>query len=54
MMRALYVHSVGLYNLLKDSMSFVKEGKEALITNFWKVFLILLENTCKGDYTMVI
>mmetsp|Transcript_21919 Transcript_21919/g.34056 ORF Transcript_21919/g.34056 Transcript_21919/m.34056 type:complete len:107 (+) Transcript_21919:501-821(+) len=51
--RALFVHSVGFFELLKDSTKSVVEGKEKIQANIWRVFQILLEYACKTDYTLV-
>ena len=46
---ALFVYSIGFYELLKKS---VKHSPEKLVvtTAIWKVFAILLEYCCKTDY----
>lgn len=51
--RALFVYSVGFYELIKKSLSYT--GKRyAIITNLWKVFAILLEYCSKSDYRLLI
>ena len=51
--RALFVYSVGFYELIKRCMQHV-DKKFTLITNIWKVFAILLEYCCRTDYRMLI
>jgi hypothetical protein len=51
--RALFVYSVGFYELIKKCMQHT-EKKYTLITNVWKVFAILLEYCCRTDYRMLI
>lgn len=51
--RALFVYSVGFYELIKKSLSYT--GKRySIITNLWKVFAILLEYCSKSDYRLLI
>lgn len=51
--RALFVYSVGFYELLKRCLEH-SEKKYAIITDLWKVFSILLEYCCRSDYRMLI
>ena len=51
--RALFVYSVGFYELIKKCLQHT-EKKYTLITNVWKVFAILLEYCCRTDYRMLI
>ena len=51
--RALFVYSVGFYELIKKCLSHT-ERKYSIITAIWKVFSILLEYCCKTDYRMLI
>lgn len=51
--RALFVYSVGFYELLKKIMAHT-EKKYTVITSIWKVFAILLEYCCRTDYTLLI
>jgi len=51
--RALFVYSVGFYELIKKCLSHSKQ-KYAIVTSIWKVFSILLEYCCKSDYRMLI
>ena len=51
--RALFVYSVGFYELLKRCLEHT-EKKYTIITNIWKVFSILLEYCCRTDYRMLI
>lgn len=51
--RALFVYSVGFYELLKRCLEHT-EKKFMIITNIWKVFAILLEYCCRTDYRMLI
>lgn len=51
--RALFVYSVGFYELIKRCMQHT-EKKYTIITNIWKVFAILLEYCCRTDYRMLI
>lgn len=51
--RALFVYSVGFYELLKRCMEHTGK-KFMIITNIWKVFAILLEYCCRTDYRMLI
>ena len=51
--KALYVHSVGFYQIVKDITRHMGEGREALRVNIWKVFQILLESACATDYKLI-
>ena len=51
--RALFVYSVGFYELIKKCLQHT-ERKYSIITAIWKVFSILLEYCCKTDYRMLI
>ena len=51
--RALFVYSLGFYELLTRSLSHA-DNKHFLITNFWKAFALLLENCCRSDYQLTV
>jgi hypothetical protein len=51
--RALFVYSVGFYELIKKCLQHT-EKRYTIITNIWKVFAILLEYCCRTDYNMLI
>ncbi|CDW78838.1 UNKNOWN [Stylonychia lemnae] len=51
--RSLFVYSVGFYEMLKNAIGKCK-NRPAMISNFWKVYSILLEYCCKHDYRMQI
>lgn len=51
--RALFVYSVGFYELIKRCLEHTNK-KYTIITNIWKVFAILLEYCCRTDYRMLI
>jgi hypothetical protein len=51
--RALFVYSVGFYELIKNVLSHT-EKNFSVVTQIWKVFAILLEYCCRTDYTMLI
>jgi len=51
--RALFVYSVGWYELLKKCLEHTGK-KYTIITALWKVFSILLEYCCRSDYRMLI
>jgi len=51
--RALFVYSVGFYELLKRCLEHTNQNY-AIITNLWKVFSVLLEYCCHSDYKMLI
>lgn len=51
--RALFVYSVGFYELIKKCLDHT-DKKYTIITALWKVFAILLEYCCRTDYRMLI
>ena len=51
--RALFVYSVGFYELIKKCLQHTK-NKYTIIIAMWKVFSILLEYCCRTDYRMLI
>lgn len=51
--RALFVYSVGFYELIKKCLQHTK-SRYTIITQIWKVFAILLEYCCRTDYQMLI
>lgn len=51
--RALFVYSVGFYELIKKALEHTK-GRFTVVTSIWKVFSILLEYCCRTDYRMLI
>ena len=51
--RALFVYSVGFYELIKKCLQHTK-NKYTIIISMWKVFSILLEYCCRTDYRMLI
>jgi hypothetical protein len=51
--RALFVYSVGFYELIKKCLDHT-DKKYTIITALWKVFSILLEYCCRTDYRMLI
>lgn len=51
--RALFVYSVGFYELIKKCLEHT-EKKYTIITALWKVYSILLEYCCRTDYKMLI
>lgn len=51
--RALFVYSVGFYELIKKCLEHT-DKKYTIITSLWKVFAILLEYCCRTDYRMLI
>jgi len=51
--RALFVYSVGFYELIKKCLAQTQK-KYTIITKIWKVFCILLEYCCRTDYRMLI
>lgn len=51
--RALFVYSVGFYELIKKCLEHT-EKKYTIITALWKVYSILLEYCCRTDYRMLI
>eukprot|EP00347_Sterkiella_histriomuscorum_P014662 403360026 len=52
--RSLFVYSVGFYEMLKSAIGGQCKNRPAIISNFWKVYSILLEYCCKHDYRMQI
>jgi len=51
--RALFVYSVGFYELVKKALEH-SSGRYTVVTSIWKVFAILLEYCCRSDYRMLI
>ena len=51
--RALFVYSVGFYELMKKALSHTS-GKYRVITSIWKVYAVLLEYCSASDYKMLI
>ena len=51
--RALFVYSVGFYELIKKCLEHTSKNV-TIITAIWKVFSILLEYCCHTDYNMLI
>ena len=51
--RALFVYSVGFYELIKKCLEHTN-NKYSIVTALWKVFSILLEYCCRTDYRMLI
>lgn len=51
--RALFVYSVGFYELLQKCMEHA-DSKSKNVAALWRVFSILLETCCKADYKMLI
>lgn len=51
--RALFVYSVGFYELIKKCLQHT-QGKYTVVTSLWKVYSILLEYCCRNDYMMLI
>ena len=51
--RALFVYSVGFYELIKNTLKH-STTKLSCVTSLWKVFAILLEYSCRTDYRMLI
>ena len=51
--RALFVYSVGFYQLINDQLKHTNK-KYKTITDLWKVFQILLEYCCRNDYKTLI
>lgn len=51
--RALYVYSVGFYQLIKEPLEGCK-NKNATATALWKVYSVLLQYVCKTQYSMVV
>ena len=53
MYRALFVHSLGFFQLLRNATLNVSKGKEVIQANLWRVFQVLLEVSCKTEYEMI-
>ena len=51
--RALFVYSVGFYELIKTTIKH-STTKLSCVTSLWKVFAILLEYCCRTDYRMLL
>lgn len=51
--RALYVYSLGFYELIKEPLARCKEKKNISIA-VWKVYSILLQYVCKTEYQTVV
>ena len=51
--RALFVYSVGFYEMINKSLTHIKD-KFSIVTAIWKVYTILLEYCCRTDYRMLI
>ena len=51
--RSLFSHSVGFHQLVNELLLHVREGRELLRSNIWKVYQILLESACKTDYQLI-
>ncbi len=51
--RALFVYSLGFYELLTKSLAHA-ENKHFMVTNFWKAYSLLLENCCRSDYQLTV
>lgn len=51
--RALFTHSVGFFQLLKEGTKEISEGKATVISNLWQVFQLLLQYACPTDFKMV-
>lgn len=51
--RALFVYSIGFYELMNKCLAHT-QNKYRTITSIWKVYSILLEYCCAGDYKMLI
>lgn len=51
--RALYVYSLGFYELIKEPLARCKEKKSISIA-VWKVYSILLQYVCKTEYQTVV
>jgi hypothetical protein len=51
--RALFVYSVGFYELLKKCLEHTN-NKYTVVISIWKVFSILLEYCCRTDYRTLI
>ena len=51
--RALFVHSVGFYEIIVEACKSCKD-KKTTIVNLWKTFQMLLELCCKTDHQMLL
>lgn len=51
--RALFVYSVGFYELLNKVLSHTPK-KYTVVTNLWKVYAVLLEYCNRADYKLLI
>lgn len=52
--RALFVYSVGFYELINKCLEHTANRKYTIIVSIWKVFAILLEYCCRTDYRTMI
>lgn len=50
---AMYVHSVGFFQAIKDCTRSAREDKDTIVVNIWRIFQILLEHTCPTDYKLI-
>ena len=51
--RAMFVYTLGIHELMKNNIT--GEGINfGVISNFWKVYTLLLEYCCESDYKLVI
>jgi len=50
----LYSHSVGFYELIKEVTKTISHGKEAIRTNIWRVFSVLLQYACKPEQQFIL
>ena len=54
MYQALFVHTVGFFELLGETTKLMPEGlKFTYQMKIWRVYMILLEYACKTDYEMI-
>lgn len=52
--RSLFVHSVGFFQMIKDSThGCPTESKQITQSNLWRVFQICIEYSCKADYKLM-
>lgn len=51
--RSLFIHSIGFHQLVNEMLKHLNDGQDALRTNIWKVYQILLESACRTDYKMI-
>lgn len=51
--RALYVYSLGFYELIKEPLEGT-QNKSQTLQAVWKVFSVLLQYVCKTEYSMVV